>query len=119
MITDSEVYLNTTSGAHGSGGRLAPVKAHAALMLAAWTLFGAAALLSVAPSRHLFLERELFGQQVWFIVHRACNQVAWLLNVVAVAVMVGDRGFQPIKNLNSQGCFKFCLGRILQVSRLP
>lgn len=86
-------------------------------MLAAWTVFGAAALLSVAPSRHLFPEREVLGYQVWFLAHRTFQQVAWLLNVVAVAVMVGDRGFQPIKDLrdlDSQGYFLMAPNRFTQ-----
>ena len=70
-------------------------------MLVAWTLLVATAVLSVGPCHHLFPEREVLGLKIWFLVHRTLLQAAWVINVVAMAIMIGDRGFAPISNLSA------------------
>ena len=77
LISDSKVWLNTSSSAGGSGSWTPPVKAHAGLMIISWTVFVATAILTVGPFHHFFPEREICGFQVWFLVHRTLLQVCF------------------------------------------
>lgn len=65
---------------------------HALFMVLAWLLFSVIGITSAKFGKTQLQGYQLFGKDLWFVIHQGCMSTVWLLVISSVAIIWTDLG---------------------------
>lgn len=65
---------------------------HGIFMIIAWILCTSFGIFSARFGKKLFSGRQMFGKDIWFVIHQFCMSVTWILVISAVIIIWIDVG---------------------------
>ena len=63
---------------------------HGAFMIVAWIGAASIGIFAAKFMRKLWAGKQLFGKDIWFIVHQFVMSLAWVLTIAAVIIIIVD-----------------------------